>query len=130
MNNMPTREKIRQLVDADPQISLQALCKATHMRRSSNVRFHLNKLEAEGLIRWQGAPTKKRKISEQVRWQRGIAVLPKMTKAEQAARIEMVAKKALSSQPSVIREMSPNEDVIRALFGHRQLRHLNGVRVG
>ena len=120
-----TRDLITKLVRKNPQISLQALCEATRIKRSSNVQYHLKRLEADGLIHWLGKPPAQKKSGWQVRsvlrWQNGDVVMRKMSKTELQDRIDAVVAKALKNPQAV-----PGEDVVQLskspLFQNERLR--------
>jgi len=122
---LTTRELIAKLVRTNPQISLQALCEATRIKRSSNVQYHLKRLEADGLIHWLGKPPARKKSGWQVRsvlrWQNGDVVMRKMTKTELQERIDAVVAKALKDP-----QTAPGDDVVQLtkspLFRNERLR--------
>jgi SOS-response transcriptional repressor LexA len=131
---MKTRDLVLQLVRANPHVSLKELCEAACIQNPSNIQFHLDKLQAAGLIRWQDMPIMKRRVSEQkkrlLRWQRGDVPLRKMSKAEQDARIEMVTRKAKLHERIGSEVPESNDDAIRGSYGHHQLRHLTARKIG
>jgi len=128
----PTWKRIVEAVDANPQITMSELCKVVHISNSSNILYHLRRLEANGLLKGtalNGQLTARRKVGARKtdkRWSRGEYPMPKMSKAEEKERIEMVVAKAKSSEQSVI-----SEDVIRNVPG-RLFRNdrLRAVRIG
>jgi hypothetical protein len=48
-------ERIMKLVKRDPSLSLKALCKLVNLRSTSNVFYHIQRLEKAGLVHWTGS---------------------------------------------------------------------------
>jgi hypothetical protein len=114
-----TRAMIAEAIRKDPKITTQALCELTNIYATSNIHYHIRRLEAEGVIRWEGrlkmgARNTGGKHSK--RWQCGDVKLPRLSHARQAELIEQVVIKAQGSGRHG--EEEPNEDVIRG-FGHK-----------
>ena len=113
-----TEEKIVKLVNEDPTISLKALAKKIGIQNASNIHYHIRKLEAAGRIHWQGvmySRGKKLPSTLRKRWEKGLVKLPRLTQAEQDARIEMVARKAEGAGKTG--ELDPGDDVVRFAKG-------------
>jgi SOS-response transcriptional repressor LexA len=116
--DQPRREKIAELVNANPRISLKELAEAVHIDNTSNIHYHIRRLEKKGLVQWQGSVRKHAPQSErakQLRWNKGFVRLPKMTLQQLNERIEMVAKKAEGA--GLTGEPDPSEDVVRIIRG-------------
>ena len=106
MNTGPSMsEKIMKLVRRDPSMSLKELCKLVGLQSTSNVFYHIQRLEKKGLVHWTGS---RAHINQSERAKKrhanGLIALRKMTKAEEQARIEMVARKALSDPHGALSE--------------------------
>jgi SOS-response transcriptional repressor LexA len=98
-------ERIMKLVKRDPSLSLKALCKLVNLRSTSNVFYHIQRLEKAGLVHWTGSRAHiNHSERAKQRHKNGLIALRKMTKAEERARIEMVAKKALSDPHGALSE--------------------------
>lgn len=116
--NEPTKEKIVRLVNANPKISVKEIAKIIGIQNSSNIHYHIRRLEKAGRIHWQGTIFNRGKnLPEHMakRWEKGLVKLPRLTQAEQDARIEMVARKAEGAGKSG--ELDPGDDVVRFTKG-------------
>ena len=113
-----TKEKIVKLINEDPTITLKALTEKIGIKNASNIHYHIRKLEKDGLIHWQGTLFNRGKnlpSAMQKRWEKGLVKLPRLTQAEQDARIEMVARKAEGAGKTG--EQDPGDDVVRFTKG-------------
>ena len=84
MNTGPSMsEKIMKLVRRDPSMSLKELCKLVGLQSTSNVFYHIQRLEKKGLVHWTGS---RAHINQSERAKKrhanGLIALRKMTKAE------------------------------------------------
>lgn len=95
-----TKLKIERLVKENPHISCRELAEQVGIASFSNIHYHLRRLMKAGRIEWLGSSGTRGPLtaeSVEQRWKRGDLKMPKLTKAEQDARIEMVVRKAQSS---------------------------------
>ncbi|MEP7137953.1 MAG: winged helix-turn-helix domain-containing protein [Chloroflexota bacterium] len=121
-----TREIVRKLINANPQITRDELSKQTRITAFANIQYHIDRLTAQGLINWQ--PVKKiKKRENDVRWERGNTALPKMSRLQEQARIEMVVAKAQSRKTGLV---EPGEDVIRITRGPLFSGRLKASKIG
>ena len=105
--NASTKSKIETLVKRNPHISCRELAEQVGIASLSNIHYHLRRLMKAGRIQWLGkirthGPPSTETIEQ--RWKRGALTMPKLTRTEQNARIEMVARKALSDPHGALSE--------------------------
>jgi predicted ArsR family transcriptional regulator len=105
-----TRAIILKMVKANPHVSMRALLDAVGMSNSWNVLYHLNRLEADGLIHWKGErkPKSGWQIQSESRFKSSDQGMRKMSKSELAQRIDAVVAKALRAPRS-----APSDDVVQ-----------------
>lgn len=112
------RYDVLEALQLDERMTIREICKATGIKAESQVYALLWELEKEELLyREQGARNifltlkgkqwvrpdgkkaiRKHKSRARSNWERGLAAMPHLSKAEQAARIERVVQKALSGE--------------------------------
>ena len=115
----PTKEKIVKLVNENPFISVNELAEKIGIHNSSNMHYHLRRLEKAGRIHWQGTVKNRGKNLPSAmakRWEKGLVKLPRHTPEEEAELIEKVVQKAQGSGKNG--EEDPGDDVIRFTKGY------------
>jgi len=115
----PTKEKIVELVNENPRISVLELAEKLRIKSSSNVHYHIRRLMKAGRIHWLGKVRMRGKnLPEHMakRWEKGLVKLPRHSPEEEAALIEKVVLKAQGSGKNG--EEDPGDDVVRIQRGH------------
>lgn len=90
------RTIILRMIKQNSRVTLGALCAATGLQERSNVRYHIRRLMADGLVVYRGDMGERRcrKLRTQGRFPHGSAGMRKMSEAELARRIKAVVAKA------------------------------------
>lgn len=112
------KEMIVKLVNENPHISVLELAERVGIKSSSNVHYHIRRLMKAGRIQWLGTVKMRGKnLPEHManRWEKGLVKLRKMSRQEEAERIEMVARKAEGAGKNG--EEDPGDDVVRIVRG-------------
>jgi predicted ArsR family transcriptional regulator len=115
----PTKEKIVELVNENPRISVLELAEKLNIKSSSNVHYHIRRLMKAGRIHWLGKVKMRGKNLPSAmakRWEKGLVKLPRHTREEEAALIEKVVQKAQGSGKNG--EEDPGDDVVRFTKGY------------
>lgn len=115
----PTKEIIVKLVNANPAITVKELAEKIGIQNTSNIHYHIRRLEKAGRIHWQGTLFNRgRNLPEHMakRWEKGLVKLPRHTREEEEALIEKVVRKAQGSGKNG--EEDPGDDVVRFTKGY------------
>lgn len=118
-----TSERLIKLVQADPTLSLEQLRIRLQLSSTSNVHYHLRRLQAAGKIQWRGSVRRRGNetpANRQRRLERGDVPLPKLTEAQLQRNMNRVVAQAQA------RERTPSVDVVQIsaspLFHNDRLR--------